>query len=127
MNPRPALLPFLVLAASLAAQSSAVEITAEPAHHLALQNGYVRVFKVEAPPHAATLMHRHRHDYVFVTLGASEVSNEVEGKPPVTLKLPDGETRFVPGGFAHIARNLADTPFRNVTIELMQDEQARKS
>jgi len=101
---------------------SEVEITSEPNHHLSLQNSYVRVFQVEAAPHAATLMHRHRHDYIFVTLGTAEVSNEVQGKPPVTLKLQDGETRFVPGNFAHIARNLSDTPFRNVTIELLRTQ-----
>ena len=66
-------------------------------------------------------MHWHRHDYIFVTIGASEVSNEVKGKAPVQLKLPDGDTRFVAGNFAHVARNLAPTPFRNVTIELLQD------
>jgi len=57
-----------------------------------------------------------------VTLGASEVSNEVEGKPAATLKLQDGETRFTPGNFAHIARNLPSTPFRNVTIEFLRDK-----
>ena len=121
---------LLLTAVVLSAQSNAtkeVEITAEPSHHLALENEHVRVFKVEVAPHAATLMHRHRHDYVFVTLGASEVSNEVEDKPPVTLKLQDGETRFTPGGFAHIAKNLSDKPFRNVTIEFLQDEKARQS
>jgi len=38
------------------------------------------------------------------------------------LKLQDGETRFTPGNFAHIARNLASTPFRNVTIEFLRDK-----
>lgn len=102
--------------------ASEVEITAEPSHHLAFQNSYVRVFQVEVAPHSATLMHRHRYDYVFVTLGPSEISNEVEGKSPVAVKLQDGETRFAPGNFAHIARNLAATPFRNVTIELLRGE-----
>lgn len=105
------------------APPSEVEITAEPSHHLALQNSYVRVFQVEVAPHTATLLHRHRHDYIFVTLGASEVSNEVQGKAPVTLKLQDGDTRFTAGDFAHIARNLANTPFRNVTVELLRDGQ----
>ena len=121
---------LLLTAVVLSPRSNAtkeVEITAEPSHHLALENEHVRVFKVEVAPHAATLLHRHRHDYVFVTLGASEVSNEVEDKPPVTLKLQDGETRFTPGGFAHIAKNLSDKPFRNVTIEFLQDEKARQS
>jgi len=104
-----------------------VEITSEPSHHLALENRYVRVFQVEVAPRSATLMHRHRHDYMFVTLGPSEVRNEVENKEPVTLTLRDGETRFTPGNFAHIARNLANTPFRNVTIEFLQDEKAHSS
>jgi quercetin dioxygenase-like cupin family protein len=114
----------LLLALTAAAPPPEVEITAEPSHHLALQNQYVRVFQVEVAPHAATLLHRHRHDYVFVTLGASEISNEVAGKPAVTLKLQDGEVRASDGGFAHIARNLAATPFRVVAVELLQDDQA---
>ena len=121
------LLILLVAFTRLGQSASEVEITAEPHHHLSLENEYVRVFKVEVPAHEATLMHRHRYDYLFVTLGASEVSNEVEGKPAATLKLQDGETRFTPGNFAHIARNLAATPFRNITIEFMQDEKSRTS
>ena len=118
-------LAVLLLAFALFGQSvSEVEITAEPRHRLSLENQYVRVFEVDVPPHESTLMHRHRHDYIFVTLGASEVSNEVEGKPAATLKLQDGETRFTPGNFAHIARNLASTPFRNVTIEFLHDKAA---
>src|ERR1700722_12522599 len=125
----PLILPAIILAAlALAAQeTSEVEITAEPRHHLALENEYVRVFQVEVAPHDATLMHIHRHDYVYVTLGAASLSNEVKGKPPAAVKLRDGETHFAPGNFAHIARNLADTPFRNVTIELLQDEKMRSA
>ena len=120
------LLITLLLSTVLGAQSvPEVEITNEAHHHLALENEYVRVFQVEVPPHDATLMHRHRHDYLFVTLGDALLTNEVEGKPPVDAALKDGDTRFTPGNFAHIARNRADTPFRNVTIELLQDEEAR--
>jgi len=118
----------LILAAfTLLAQTAEVEITSEPHHHLALENEYIRAFKVEVAPHDVTLMHVHHHDYVFVTLGPSQVENAVKDKSPVTLKLQDGEARFVAGNFAHIARNLADTPFRNVTIELLQDEAAHKT
>jgi len=121
-----ALLLVLLLIPFLAAQpATEVEITAEPLHHLVLENEYIRVFKVEVAPHSSTLMHRHRHDYVFVTLGDARVSNG--GKPPVDIKLSDGETRFVPGNFAHIAKNLSDQPFRNVTIELLQDEKLRQT
>jgi quercetin dioxygenase-like cupin family protein len=112
---------FLLLTSLVAAQTAApavVPVAEEPAHHLAFENEYVRVFKVEVAPHAATLMHRHDRDYVFVTLGESEVISERQGEKPVTLSLKDGETRFTKGGFAHIARNLSDKPFRNVTVEL---------
>jgi quercetin dioxygenase-like cupin family protein len=111
----------------LLADTGAVEITAEPHHHFALENPYVRVFKVEVPPHQATLMHWHRHDYIYVTLGTTELENDVEGKSPATLKLQDGETRFSPGPFAHLIRVRTDTPFRNVTIELLQDKKPHPS
>ena len=125
-------LPCVVILSALLmhaqeAKPGEVEITSEPHHHLVLENESVRVFKVEVAPHESTLVHRHRHDYIYITLGASEVSNEVEGKPPVHLKLQDGETYFLPGNFAHLARDLAATPFRNITVELLQDEKARKA
>ncbi|MFZ0480754.1 MAG: hypothetical protein WAL71_16560 [Terriglobales bacterium] len=122
------LVSFFLLLPLLAAQTmKEVEITSEPSHHLALENTYVRVFKVEVAPHAATLLHRHRHDYVFVSLGPSHISNEVEGKPPVEVNLSDGEVHFTDGNFAHVARNLAGEPFRNVAIELLQDEKLRQT
>lgn len=130
MNLRRRMPVLLLLSTLLAAQTAApseAELTAEPSHHLFLENEYLRLFKVEVAPHSQTLMHRHRHDYVFVTLGATEVENDVLGKPPVTLKLQDGETRFSPGNFAHIAKNLSDAPFRNVTIEFLKDEEAKKT
>ena len=116
---------LLFAVALTAAAADEVEITAEPSHHLVLENSEVRVFSVSVAPHAATLMHRHRHDYIFVTLGDTSISNEVEGRDPVELKLSDGATRFATGNFAHIARNLGDSPFRNVTIEFLQDEKRR--
>src|ERR1700757_3003324 len=114
---------LLLAAVVLSAQASPeVEITSEGNHHLVLENELVRVYQVEVAPQQATLMHWHRHDYVWVTLGDSDVSNEVKGKAPVELKLKDGQTGFSP---ATIARNLGSRPFRNVTIELMQDEKFR--
>ena len=118
---------FCLLLLPVLSATETVEITAEPLHHLALANEQVRVFQVEVTPQASTLLHSHKHDYIFVTLGEAHVSNEVLGKPPVEVKLADGETRFTPGNFAHVARNLAGQPFRNVTVELMQDEKLREA
>jgi hypothetical protein len=67
-------------------------------------------------------MHRHRHDYVFVTLGDAHVSNQVEGKPSVDLKLPDGETRFVAGTLPTSQSISRTSPIRDATMELTQDE-----
>jgi mannose-6-phosphate isomerase-like protein (cupin superfamily) len=118
----------LLLTTFLTAQSAPeVEITAEPHHHQTFANAQVRVFNAELPAHAETLMHWHRHDYIYVTLGDSEVVNTVQGKDPVTVKLQDGQTGFLPGNFAHRARNLRDQPFRIVNIELLQDDKLRAS
>ena len=116
----------LLLAIALWAQTAEtpVAITSEPSHHLYLQNDQVRVFQVEAAPHAATLVHQHDHDYVFVSLGASDLRNEVVGRPPAELKLEDGEVHWSKGGFAHKIVNLSDQPFRNVTIELLRAQGA---
>jgi hypothetical protein len=117
---------FLLLTVSLSAQAGReVEITAEPHHQAVLANGQVRVFNVEIPPHSETLMHWHRHDYVYVTLGDSQVVNTVKGKDPVHVEMRDGQTGFLPGGFAHMARNLSRQPYRNVTVEFLQDDKVR--
>jgi quercetin dioxygenase-like cupin family protein len=97
-----------------------VEITAEPNHHQVLANSYVRVFDVSAPPKASTLVHWHRYDYAFVTLGDADLINARVGQKPGPLVLKDGDVRFTPGGFAHAITNQSDTVFRNITIELLQ-------
>jgi quercetin dioxygenase-like cupin family protein len=115
----------LLLAAGLAAQTAnVVPITSEPHHHLALENDYVRLFQVEVPAHESTLLHRHDHDYVYVVLGEAQLTNLVSGKPPVALKVADGDIHFTRGGFAHVARNDGATPFRVVAIELLHPQGA---
>ncbi|MGE5207130.1 MAG: hypothetical protein ACM3PW_16085 [Chlamydiota bacterium] len=97
-----------------------VTLDKEPGHHLVLQNRYTRVFQVELPPHASTKLHLHQHNYLFVTIGPALIENEVQGKPPAKMKLLDGETELAPGPFAHVIKNLGNTPFRNVTIEILR-------
>jgi quercetin dioxygenase-like cupin family protein len=116
---RAAGLLFLATAA-LAQHQQSVEITAEPSHHLVFQNEYVRVFDVTVAPRATTLVHKHNYDYLFVTLGDSDVVSVRPGEKPVALRLKDGAVRFTPGNFAHAAINQSDRPFHNITIELLQ-------
>ena len=96
-----------------------VPITQEPSHHLLLENEYVRVFNVEVAPHFTTRTHQHDYDYIYVTLGDSRISNEKIHAEPVEVSLKDGETHIAAGKFAHKVVNLADTPFRNITIEFL--------
>lgn len=111
---------LLFLATATLAQQQSVEITSEPSHHLVFQNEYVRVFDVTVAPRATTLIHRHHSDYLFVTLGDSDVVSTRVGEKPVALHLKDGEVRYTPGNFAHAAGNESDRPFHNITIELLK-------
>lgn len=111
---------LLFLATAALAQPQSVEITSEPSHHLVFQNEYVRVFDVTVAPKATTLVHKHNYDYLFVTLGDSDVVSARPGEKPVALKLKDGDVRYTPGHFAHAAINESDRPFHNVTIELLK-------
>src|SRR6266849_4626374 len=122
-------LALLVLAFFVSAQAPEPSplahgnVPGEPHHHLKIENEYVRVYYMEVPPHEDTQLHQHDHDYIYVSLGPADVVNAVRDKPEVHLVLKDGETHFTRGGFAHVARNLADTPFRNVTIELLHPQE----
>ncbi|MGC2743027.1 MAG: hypothetical protein WA672_07550, partial [Candidatus Angelobacter sp.] len=106
--------------ATLAQPQQSVEITSEPSHHLVFQNEYVRVFDVTVAPRATTLVHKHNYDYLFVTLGDSDVVSVRPREKPVALQLKDGEVRFTAGNFAHAAINNSDRPFHNITIELLK-------
>ena len=114
-----ALFIFFALACA-AAQDAAVPVEKEPVHHLVFHNAYTNAFQVEVAPHAGTLLHHHAHDYVYVVLGDAQIENAVQGKAPVQAKLENGHVAFAKGDFSHVARNLADTPFRNVTIEILK-------
>jgi quercetin dioxygenase-like cupin family protein len=118
---------LLVFLTTLLSAQAEVEITAEPHHHQVFANDQVRVFNVDVPPHTDTLLHWHRHDYIYVTLGDSEVVNAVQGKAPATVTLRDGQTDLLHAPYAHVAHNQSDKPFRNLTIELLQDDQLRRS
>lgn len=122
------LLAFLTLVTVSAwPQQSLVEITAEPSHHLVLDNMFVRVFAVTVNPKSTTLMHRHGRDYLAVALGDSEIQNIREGAQPVAAKLKDGDVVYAPAGVVHAVRDAGSQPFRNITIELKQPTTNQKT
>lgn len=116
-------IPFiLLLSAILWAQTAQtpVPVDQEPRHHLYLANEYVRVFKVEVAPHDRTLLHQHDRDYAFVVLGDAKIINARQGAPAMEQTLKLGDTAYAKGGFAHVAINNGETPFRNVTVEIVK-------
>jgi hypothetical protein len=94
-------------------------IAEEPHHHLVFQNGYVRVYEVEVPPHAATLEHQHVYDNLFVVFGEARLTNEVAGRPQKNLDLPNLAIDFGRAPYSHVIQNDGDHAFRNVTVELL--------
>jgi hypothetical protein len=125
---------LLLLIPFLAAQiTTEVEITFEPSHHLAVDNEDIRAFQVEIAPHTATLMHRHRHDYIYVTIGDAHISNgqsfpaqtrigvgELDLDRRLTLdfgKFNSGDAKWLPGGYTHTLTNVGKSPARLVTVE----------
>jgi hypothetical protein len=115
--------PLLLFAFSLSAQAPvAVPVANEPHHHLVFENSYVRVFRVSVPAHDATLLHQHDLPYVYVSLGPADVINAVAGKPEARLVMTDGQVGYSRGGFAHVARTDAGSPFDNVTVELLHPQ-----
>ncbi len=112
---------FILALTAWAQQAQApVEITSEPSHHQVLSNMYVRVFAVSADPGKSTLMHRHGHDYLSVSIGDAQIANTKEGAQPVTVNFKDGDVRFTASPLVHAVANTGDKTFRNRTIEIMQ-------
>ena len=107
--------------AVLRAQSipGAVLAAREPHHHMTYEDSTLRVLRVRVPGHDSTLLHEHDADYFWIALGASEFVNARLGSPDAVARSADLELHYAPGRFAHVARNTGDTPFDNITVELL--------
>ncbi|HWF06288.1 MAG TPA: hypothetical protein VHA06_21550 [Candidatus Angelobacter sp.] len=113
---------FFILALTAWTQQAQapVEITAEPHHHLVVENSFVRAFAFQVDPAQTTLMHRHGRDYVSVFIGDSQAMNTKEGAAPAPAKFKDGDVRYAPAGLVHAVADTGTTPVRNATIELIK-------
>src|SRR6476646_12246626 len=105
------LLVILALTAWTQQAQAPVEITSEPSHHKVVDNMFVRVFAVSVDPGKSTLMHRHGHDYLGLTLGDSQITNTKEGAQPAQVSFKDGDTRFTAAGLVHASTNNGSAPF----------------
>jgi hypothetical protein len=112
----------MVTVVRAAPQGAAMPISQEHHHHLIIENLYLKAYEVEVPPHESTLLHLHDYDYVYIVFRDADITNAVEGKPVVSAHLADTTVNFVKGPLAHVAGNVGDTPFRNVTISLLHKQ-----
>ncbi|MDP9146677.1 MAG: hypothetical protein M3N22_03395 [Acidobacteriota bacterium] len=114
--------PALATPSAAGQAQSVVDITNEPHHHLILENPYLRLFRVEIISPDATLPHRHTFPYVYMSIGKAEFTNAVESKPEVRVQLADGQLGYSKGEFVHVIRTENDTPFYNITVELLKPQ-----
>jgi hypothetical protein len=101
---------------------AAVSVHDEPHHHLVFENSYVRAYYVDVAPHESTLNHRHDLPYFGVVLSGGSAA----GAPPAGTAAPPPAQApraiYSPGGISHTVSNPADTPFRNVSVELLHPQ-----
>ncbi len=98
-----------------------VEIPADATHQLKIENEYFRAYYVTIAPQKSTLMHHHGYDYVAVALGHTVIDVYAPDGTVKHVVLEDGDVRYTPAGVVHAVTNMADTPFHNATIELLQN------
>jgi hypothetical protein len=107
---------------AVASAKPPVSIKQEPHHHLILENSYARVFRVEVISPDATPLYRHDFPYVYMSIGKAEFIKAVEGQPEKHVTMTNGQLGYSKGGFAQIIRAENDTPFYNITVELLHPQ-----
>jgi hypothetical protein len=117
-----------LLGAALCGQEPAVlRLEAEPHHHLALKNEYVKLYQVQVAPHDAVKLHRHDTDAISLSLSESLVTVHSPGKPDVQQKLTNGQIRLQARGLVHSTSVDGDTLFRNDTVELLMPQTGERN
>jgi quercetin dioxygenase-like cupin family protein len=110
-----------ILPLPLAPQGPAtITMDEEPHHHLALKNDVVKVYEVELQPRDSFLLHSHETDDVSIVIGDAATVNVTPGKADVLSLSKDGEVRYSLSGRVHLVRNIGQTPYRFVAIDLLR-------
>jgi hypothetical protein len=126
MNSREALIAAAIyfLLTCCAQETSIPPLKSEPHHHLLLHNAYVNVYSVEVQPHDSVQLHRHEVDGIGIMLSKSEITVRVPGKPDSHQNVTNGQLRLQSAGYVHSTSIDGDTPYRNVTVELLATQRS---
>jgi len=99
-------------------------LKSEPHHHLVLHNSYVNVYSVEVQPHDSVQLHRHEADGIGIMLSNSEITVRAPGKSDLHQNVTNGQLRLQTAGYVHSTYIDGDTPYRNVTVELLATQRS---
>jgi len=101
---------------------ASVDISDEPHHTVLFENPEIRVFHLELQPGEATVPHRHKNLYAYMSLHPSTIANEVRGRPPVIVSLEGSEVHTSKGGFTLAERNKSTEPADLIGIEALKSD-----
>ena len=104
-----------------------IHLKSEPHHHLVLHNDYVNVYSVQVAPHDSVLLHKHDLDAISISMSNSEITVRAPGKPDSQQKVVHGQLRLQSAGYVHSTFIDGDTPYRNVTVELLAPQQSSRN
>ena len=112
-----------ILPLSLSAQApTAIPQAEEAHHHLVLNNDTVRVFEIGLAPRDALSMHRHDQDEISVALGAATTVSTTPGQADILTISKAGDIGFTRGGWVHSVRNIGQTAYHSVLIDLLRTQ-----
>jgi len=108
-------------------EQSVITLKSEPHHHLVLHNNYVNVYSVQVVPHDSVLLHKHDVDAISIAMSDSEITVRGPGRPDSQQKVVNGQLRLQSAGYVHSTSIDGDTPYRNVTVELLTSQQSPRN
>lgn len=108
--------------ACVAQAQTAADITAEPHHHLLLQNDQVRVFSLTLKPNESSYV-KYDHNFLLIALDDFEMVMWSEGQSPISnYVFRQGDTQFLYSGPPRGFRNDRNQACRNVIVEFLNSK-----
>ena len=112
---------------NLAQEQVVIALKSEPHHHLTLHNNYVNVYSVYVSPHDSVLLHKHDADAISIVMSNSEITVRAPGKPDSQQRVVNGQVRLQSAGYVHSTSIDGDTPYQNVTVELLEPQKSPRN
>jgi hypothetical protein len=106
----------------LAQAPTAITLDEEAHHHLVLKNNTVKVFEIDLAPRDALLVHRHDQDEISVVFGAATTVSTTPEQADILTISKVGDIGFTRGGWVHSVRNIGQTVYRSVLIDLLRTQ-----